>query len=813
MAMNSFFYDYPSQPVSGAFNELFSQNGQMRPVWKRFFNPVLTEGFEKFSFYAEQTKRLFHSDSDNASSFSHGFIPFMLSEKDFHHLEQGLIQRANVLNQMLKDLYTEQNLLKKGVLPASIVFSHPFYLASLKNVYPKEKVFLTEYTVDVERAFDGRFWVVDESTQIPRNIGTTVKNRLILSRIMPEIYEKASPKRIFHLLQTISEHIVNLSSINEKPNIVLLVKSTQDTADNENSFLARNLGFSIVEPADLSVRNNHVYLKNMNGLKHVDIILRCIEDDLCDPLELNGASTNGIAGLTQAVRSGNIIIANPLGSGTAQIPALKAFIHGICRFFTNEELILPSLATWWCGQKKERDYVIKNKERLRLLNAVNGRDVTNDFERIEQTPEQFIAQESVNASLAPVFHQNKIFPAPVRLRFHLIWDKGCYKMMPGGCAFTKIRKQTFLHDIWIPETKKNQRPQTLVLANKRLSKPIRSTFDLTSHTAENMFWLGRYLERSEDLTRLMRAVVRRLVDSPEIPEPHDIMTLLNALYWLGYIPYFDVQDNNEQQKAIENVLNLIKDRNVSSGLYSLFSTMKTTADLLRDRLSADTWEIFTNLSRFLPEKECSKRTVLNRLEQIILHQNALSGLIRENMTREISWRFMEIGRRLERAIHVLDIMGTVDICAKNGFNAALETLLETSDSRMTYRARYLATPVVPLVFDLLVCDETNPRSVIYQILKLRQNICKIALESHNGHLFDKEKALLEEILSNINAIDVSCLAPDASQTYGKTVDLNPSVITNLTDLRQKLTTFSDSLTLTCFVHASSTRQGPVYRKE
>lgn len=235
------------------------------------------------------------------------------------------------------------------------------------------------------------------------------------------------------------------------------------------------------------------------------------------------------------------------------------------------------------------------------------------------------------------------------------------------------------------------------------------------------------------------------------------------------------------------------------------------ADLLHDRLSMDTWELFTRLLPLLPEQNANCQILLNRLNGIILRQNALSGLIREDMTRDHSWRFLEIGRRLERGMQILNLLSGIDFCADNGFNASLETLLETSDSRMTYRVRYMAVPTVPLVFDLLVCDDGNPRALIYQVLKLRQNISVLEKESRLPGLFSKELLILDEIIGRIRATDVMNLAEQA-RTLNETVIVNPAFSTLLNGLRLKLQEFSDTLTLSCFVHAASTRQGPAYNK-
>lgn len=814
----SLSFSYPAAIPDGGYNELLGPDGLPRPQWRAFFDAVEADGPEKLPFYAEQSVRYMNADTvpDGSEKYMHGLIPFLLSAEEFARISEGLIQRAHLLNRTLADLYGEQTLISDGVLPPGVVFGHPSYLPALLGIRPPDGIFLREYAAEIERAPDGRFWVVGDETQIPNGSGRTIKNRLVLSRVMPKIYARTAPRRIVDFFRSLRRHLISFAPTPEKykvPCIVLLCRGTQDALSYEDAFFARNLGISAVQPGDLSVRGNMVFLKNTSGLKQVDVILRRINDDLCDPLELKGSSLFGVAGLVEAVRAGKVALVNPLGTGLAQIPALRAFIHGISRFFNRENLLLPSAATWWCGQERERRFVLENRANLRIRRASDGKEVAPTDEEILAAPEAYVAEESVLASSTPVLRRGEIVPARVRLRFHLIYDNGEYRVMEGGSAFTRTDGALSVRDIWIPRTDKEKMETGVILPAEMQPrmKPIRTTFELTSRTADNMFWLGRNLERSEDLTRLLRATIRRTVDSPEIPEPDDMATLFSILALLGHLPFGDFRNPETQRAALSALREVVCSPDYAFGLHSLFSRMKEMADQLRDRLSMDTWEIFTHLSVLLPERKADGRILLNRLNALILQQNALSGLIRENMTREHSWRFMEIGRRLERGLHVLNLMSGVEFCANSGFNAALETLLEVSDSRMTYRARYMAVPTVPLVFDLLICDDTNPRALIYQVLKLRQNISVMERESNIEGLFRPEIEILEDILDGIRKIDVMTLAEHAPGP-GETVLMTPAVTARLTELKGKLAAFSDTLTLSCFVHAASTRQGPSYAK-
>lgn len=812
----SFPISYPIFCKTGGYNELLDSDGEIRSHWRSFFEALCQNGRDKFSAYADQTARLMSADTlINASDQKsvHGVIPFILSQEDFKVLSAGLIQRAELFNKILCDLYGEQKLITEGVLPPEVVFANPFYLPALKNIRPANGVFLQEYAADVERSPDGRFWVVADKTQTPEGVGLTIKNRLVLSRVMPDIYAKASPARIFDFFEAVRRNLFACAADRDKtkiPLIVLLSGAVKKKLSFEEAFFARSLGISAVDPADLTVRGERVYLKNIDGLKPVDVILRRIDDALCDPLELKGSSLFGVAGLTRVVRKGNVALVNPLGTGLAEIPTLRAFIHGINHYFNKDDLLLPSIAAWWTGQEKEKQYVLDHLNELKIYDTV-GQKVRPTKEEIEKSPAKYVAQERINASMTPVLQNGNLVPARTRLRFHLIYENGSYRILKSGLAFTQADTPA-LRDIWVATTDEKQ-PKDPVIALHAISetRPVRTTFELTSRIADNMFWLGRNLERSEQLARLLRVTIERATEGPEIPQPDDVATLLSILALTGHLPFKDYQNPEIQKESLYELKKIISSKEYGFGLYYLFSRLKEMADLLHDRLSMDTWDLFTQLLPLLPEQNSNSQIFLNRLNGIILRQNALSGLIREDMTRDHSWRFMEIGRRLERSFQILNLLSGIDFCANNGFNASLETLLETSDSRMTYRVRYMAVPTVPLVFDLLVCDEGNPRALIYQILKLRQNISVLEKESRLPGLFSKESLILENTIEQIKKIDVMTLA-EHTQTLSQTVVVNPAFNALLNDLRSKLQEFSDTLTLSCFVHADSTRQGPTYNK-
>ncbi len=774
------------------YNEAFASDGTIRPHWKPFWEK-LQENREKLAFCSEQSARLMHSGfSDSAEKRACGVVPFILSRQDFETISKGLIQRAQVFNAMLCDLYGDQTLISQGVLPPAAVFGNPMYFPALRGLTPANGVFVQEYTADLERSPDGKFWVVADSLQIPQCVGRAVKNRRVSTRVLPETYAAATPAPVSDFLETFRRHLFANAPANKIPTVVLLTASTNRPLSFEESYFARNLGIVAVEPADLTVRGDKVFLKNIDGLKQVDVILRHVADDLCDPLELKGASMMGVAGLVHAVRAGTVAILNPLGTGLAESPVFKAFIHGICRHFTNSDLLLPSIAAWWGGQTAEADYLIEHQRSLRFFDAFTGTEAAPSTADLQRHPERYVGQERVAASEMPIVRGGEIENARVRLRIPVVYDNGAYRVMAGGLAFTEAKDGKGLCDVWVNAPVSAARPS----ASEKNVVPSRTAFELTSRIADNMYWLGRNLERSEQLVRLLRVALTRATQGSDFPDPNDVATLLCVLALEGHLPFADFQDSAERENALKTLKKIMCSESYGFGLRFLFKRLKEMADQLHDRLSMDTWELFTALAPLLPEESANYPIVLNRLDSIIVRQNALSGLIHEDMTRDHGWRFLEIGRRLERGLQILNLLSGIQSCKIAGFDASLESLLETSDSRMTYRARYMSVPSVPLVVDLLVCDKSNPRSLIFQVKELRRAIVALERESRTPSLFAKENTILRDMAKVLEDIDIT------------TVDL-PALTA---DLRDRLQAFSDTLTLSCFVHNTSTRQGPAYNK-
>ena len=780
-------------PPSPVYNEAFDAAGNPRPHWERFF-AALERNADKIPFYGAQTERLMQAD---LLSFEEkrvrDIIPVILPASDFDAIARGLEQRARLFNALLTDLYGKQSLILNGVLPPDAVFGNPAYFPALKGFVPAGGVFVQEYSAELERSPDGRFWVVNDYLQVPQGVGRTIKNRQVFSRVMPEIYAALSPARVSEFFDAYRAHLFAFAPADKIPTAVLLTESTRKALSFEESYFARNLGISAVEPDDLTVRDGEVYLKNIDGLKKTDIILRRMNDALCDPLELAGFSAFGVAGLTEAARAGNTVVLNPLGTGLAESPVFKAFIHGISRALLGEELLLPSVAAWWGGQEKEARYLIEHRTSLSFRDAFDGSVCAPTAAEIAESPERFVGMEKVAASETPVWRNDRLENARLRLKIPVVYDSGDYRVMPGGLAFTRVGECVGVADLCVVGKETARRPKETA---EKASVPVRSTFELTSRIAENMFWLGRNLERSEQLARLLRVTLSRATQGSEFPDPNDVATLLCVFASQGYMPFAAFTDDAERARALP-VLKKIMCAADGNTLRTLFRRMKEMADQLHDRLSVDTGELFAALEPLLPEETANDPIILNRLDNVILRQNALSGLIREDMTRDHGWRFMEIGRRLERGLQILNLIGGIVCCRIDGFEPSLESLLETSDSRMTYRVRYMALPTVPLVFDLLVCDRSNPRALIYQILKLRQNISVLENESRMPGLFSKETGVLEDAVKAVDAIDVTNIAD-----LGGTID----------DLRARLQNFAEVLNISCFIHGKSTRQGPAYKK-
>jgi uncharacterized circularly permuted ATP-grasp superfamily protein/uncharacterized alpha-E superfamily protein len=750
--------DWLYQPRPGFHDEMLAPDGTVRPHWRPLIEPLVQMGGAGFARRWQEGRRLIHENGTTYNVYSDPRntdrpwpvdpIPLMLDRVEWAAIESAIIQRATLLNAILADLYGSQELLSDGLIPPELVFPNPAFLRPCCHVPVPGGVHLHIYAADLARSPDGHWWVIADRTQAPSGAGYALENRLVSARVLPDIFRAGHIHRLATFFQTYRETLRSLApGHKENPRIVLLTPGAYNETYFEHAFLARYLGYTLVEGADLTVRDNRVYLKTLRGLLPVDLIVRRQDDTYCDPLELRGDSMLGVPGLMQAIRSGTVTVANALGSGLVESAAPASFLPGLCQHILGEEIKMPAVATWWCGEEAAFSYVAENLSKLVIKPAfpspgvhpvfgvrLSKEEKTALVEKIRKSPGSYVAQEQVALSTVPVWEDGPLRPRHLVLRVYAVASGDSYSVMPGGLTritsslddlVVSMQSGGGSKDTWVVAGEPTSQLSLLPSASSQLDVS-RATFDLPSRVADNLFWLGRYMERIEPEVRVARAVLPRLFQESDPAAAAGVAAGMRVLAGIGSTRP-EVPTSNGHSGTLEHeVLALIYDSRSRNNLPSHISRVRRVAWLLRDRISADAWRVLNQLDQQLssppPPEPLRISGAQAVLDQAITTLSAFSGLVMESMTRGDGWRFLDIGRRLERAAQMVDLIrhGLGYEC--NTDSGQLEVLLEIADSSITYRSRYLTSMQADLVLDLLLLDEANPRSVAYQLARLREHV-------------------------------------------------------------------------------------------
>jgi uncharacterized circularly permuted ATP-grasp superfamily protein/uncharacterized alpha-E superfamily protein len=756
------------EPLPAIYDESVTALGNSRPHWQRFARGFDQLGPDELTARWENARKFIRENGVTYNVYGDpmgmdrpwelDMLPLLISAEEWRKIEAGLVQRTKLLNCILKDIYGPQKLLRSGLLPPALLFGNPGFLRSCHGIEPPEEIFLHLHAVDLARSPDGQWWALADRTQAPSGAGYALENRLVLSRILPDEFRDSNVHRLAGFFAVLRDTLRSLAKKNRpNPNVVLLTPGPHNETYFEHSYLARYLGFTLVEGADLTVRDRTVFIKTLEGLQQVDVIFRRVDDVFCDPLELRNDSFLGVAGLVEAARAGNVAIANALGASILESPAFHAFLPSLCQHLLDEELKLPSVATWWCGQAKEQKLVLECLGQMVVKSAFAGvsslpffgRDMTEDerddlINAIKARPFEFVGQQQVSYSTAPSWIQNKLEPRGVVLRAFVAANGKSHVAMPGGLTRVSnaagspvVTMQTGggSKDTWI--LSEGPVPAiTLLNPSTHTPSSTEAAGELTSRVADNLYWLGRYAERLESALRLLRAILTRMSSEAAADNPGELQKLIELVAKLGRIP--ERFTTRIPLKELEHeLLQLVYSARRGGSVRELVLRIRHVTSMVRDRFSNDTWRILNQLqtdSRTRPGR-LPLANALALLNTLIADLAAFAGMEMENMTRGHGWRFLDFGRRLERAANLLEVTEAA-IQIDPEATSILPTLLELADSSMTYRRRYFAQPRLGPVLHLLLADQTNPRSLTFQIQALQDHIIYLPRDNstHVPHL-------------------------------------------------------------------------------
>lgn len=745
--------------IPGTFDELRAADGSLRAPWRMLLEKLGPFDREEYQRRSEQAQRLLydygvsHEVHAEAGRLPRPWeldgLPFPIPAVEWRVVNDAVAQRAQLLNFVAADLYGSQSLVRDGVLPAELVFDHPGFLRPCHGQEPPEGHWLHLYAADVARGPDGRWVVLADRTEAPSGAGYALENRIVTSRVLAEVVHSCQVERLaafFHSLRETLQRIARRRRDN--PRIALLTPGPSSPTYFEHAYLARYLEFTLVEGADLVVREGKVQIKTLGGLMPVDVVLHRVDDADCDPVELHGGSSLGVAGILEASRRGNVTLANTLGSGAVEAPALSAFLPALCRRLLGQDLKIPSAQTYWCGDPASCDHVLKNLDNLVIKPAFRRGRVESMLGRqhgplmreelvaaIRARPSWFVGQERVSCSAAPSWVGGELRPAHLSLRTYAAATEAGYHVMPGGLmriSFQAEMQENSLaagegsKDCWVlaegPVHQFSLLPQGGAAIELR-----RSGVELPSRVAENLFWLGRHVERAEAAARLLRTVVARLTGESSSSALPELPVLVRGLADQGQIEAgFAIEGIRTPLPSLERMLPVaVFDAQESRSLWRVLSKMHATASTVRDRLSIDGWRILHRIDQaFQPpaNRNIGMAELHAMLNQVILDLSAFSGLAADSMTRTHGWRFLEIGRRLERAQQTAGMVHNTLVKPTKHESTVLDAVLEVADSRMTYRSRYLANLNPAAVLDLLLTDETNPRGLAFQLVALAEHV-------------------------------------------------------------------------------------------
>jgi uncharacterized circularly permuted ATP-grasp superfamily protein/uncharacterized alpha-E superfamily protein len=817
------------------YDEVFAAPGKLRPHWRRFVELTGALGKEEFARRWDQARRLLEQQgltypdpSDPAGQrrpWELDPFPLVVAADEWRTIAAALRQRATLLDSLLRDLYGPQQLLQRGVLPAEVVYRHPgFQLPYCGQQLPLGQ-YLHYYAADLTRSPDGQWWVLADHTEAPSGVGFALENRIALSRMLPEVFRQCRVQRLAPYFVETRAEMARLAPRHQRdPRIVILTQEAGGHSYFEDAYVARYLGYSLVEAGDLAVRNNQVFMKTLGGLLPVDVLVRRPNSDECDPLELSDRSSSGVAGLMNAVYTGRVAVANALGSGLVESPAFMAFLPTLCQALLDEPLLMPGIATWWCGDAKWRDYVLGHLDELDIQHAFRRRgseyatakelaDLSRAelAERIVANPFGYVAQERVTHSTAPTWSDGAVRPAYVVLRTFVVANGSGFAVMPGGLT----RVSSSLDSLRLSLIEGHHSKDTWVLSDGPVARitllktseddvPLRrGGADLPSRVAEQFFWLGRQTERAESLARLVRTVTLKLTSEADSASLVELPSLLRVLAEGGQIePGFVVDEIKLRLPAIERVLPIsVFDDQQPHALRATVSKLAHLGAAVRDRISLDTWRILRQVDeQFWPSSaETDLAGMLEKLDGLLRNLSALTGLMLENMTRTQAWQFLQLGRRLERCLQTSSLIRSM--LQGNGAteHAVLEALLEVADSIMTYRSRYLARVQLGPVLDLLLTDESNPRSVAFQLANCAAHVEQLPRDPDSRD-DSPEKQLVSALLAMIRQIDSQTLA--RNYILGDTEQLDWLFI----KLETTLPKLSDAVSHRYLIHAGPTQR-------
>ena len=778
-----------------SFDELFDDNKNIREYWREILNDIETSGLdalqtkqEEIDWHLEDNGVTYNTYDDIDGQLSRKWsldpIPFVISSDEWNDIKKGLVQRAKLFNLILKDLYSEQNLIKDNIIPAEVVYGHKGFATQVYNLGKQENFNLHFYATDIARGPDGKMWVIQDKTQAPSGLGYAIENRLTMNVISKELYPNITINRLSSFIEEFKDVLDDLTD-GDISTAALLSPGPHNETYFEHSYLSSYLGINLVQGGDLLSKNGSLWLKSLSGLKKINTLLRRVDDRYCDPLELKDDSQLGVAGLVESMRQNNLNMMNPVGSAILENVGLNPFMKKISQYFLQEELILPQIATWWCGQQKELEFVLENLQKL-IIKKIDKSDeievyfatkmspaeLENLRKMLQENPSQYVAQEEVDFSTVPYYTNNKIEPINAVIRTYSLRKDNDYTVMNGGLVRISDVKDTLLltskdggtsKDLWIlGKDEKNDNP-----INFLTPKYVETSIDkIPTPKAENLFWLGRYLARSISTTRLTLHVIKKITNFYRYEvvtskESQKILQVALTHMTMTYPGFIDEQNKeNLEVFPMQEITSIVKDSMRAGSLSFTFSMLSSTNISLKDLLTFELWKLYERMQKewyeFVNRPNDSTLVIASELDKFLIYQMAYKELVRESLFKEQGLILYDIGCRIENSLLLISKARSI-LClklAKSVGNDVLEGMLNSIGSFNAYRAHYKSALTLENVVDFLIFNTQFPKSLTYITDGLLKEFKSLPKAKSWASSYEEPITKAQELLSTNSVQDV-----------------------------------------------------------
>ena len=742
-------------------DELRGPDGRVREHWSYLHDALTTLGPEAIDSRVREAERLLRQEgvTYNVYSDPQGSrrpwaldpVPLLLTSDEWAAIERGLIQRAELLNLMLADLYGERDLLRRGLLPPALVFGLAGYLRPCHGTLGTQQTGLVHYAADIVRDAAGRPCVIGDRTQAPSGAGYALQNRRVMARLFPSLYRDSHVHRVARYFRATRQTLIDIAPADRDPAaIAVLTPGPDNEAYFEHAYLARYLGLDLVDSADLTVRDGRLYMRSLGSLAPVDVLLRRVDDDFCDPLELRQDSRLGVPGLLEAARRGNLRVANALGSGALESPALLPYLDAAARHLLGRPLELAQAPTWWCGEPQGLQHALARLPHLVIRPAqarsggatlfgdtLGAAELDTWRQRLKTEGARWVVQDPVLPAGAPTWVDGALRPRPSVLRGFVVHSDAGYVALPGGLtrvstdAHARVitnQSGSISKDTWVLASEPEREPVPRVSLPEAAAQTRRGP--VPARAAENLFWLGRYAERAESLARAVSPVIDTLLN-PEasgLPGQDELLHLLLPMLThltTSYPGFVELSPQERLDRAENELMQLVADRSRPTSLISALQGLVRASYYARGQLSTETWGMISDIESLAESMPAPGAETLSallwRLEEIVKRLLALVGVTTESMLREPAWMFLDLGRRLERGVLTGAMLRAALIRPPQSpavEQQLIETVLAWAESLMNYRRRQHRNPQIEALLELLLVDENNPRSLSYQFARM-----------------------------------------------------------------------------------------------